>query len=132
MSLNLQRLRKEMERLAQVVEHARMDPGDADPRYHRLRQQILELDARFNGPRSHQEPGEKHPMTAGERLASVARGVGGATYGPTATHTMSLKIAVEDMAAMDSLLQEARQDMARLVRELQEQGGPWLEGYPLP
>lgn len=132
MKVSLARLIIKVERMALVIENSRVDPFELDPRFHELREGILELDSRFSGHRSKKEPGEKALPTIGNRLAAVARGVDHSTYGPTATHLESMEIATREMAEVRVELESYQNDLSELVRELIESGAPWIEGAPLP
>ena len=132
MRVTLARLMTRVERMARVIEHSQVDLLEIDPRFHALRGSILELDGRFNGHRSKQEPGEKAPPTVGDRLFAVERGVGLSTYGPTASHRKSLEIATAEMVDLREALERHDADFSALARELTAAGAPWLEGEPLP
>ncbi|MCP3962067.1 MAG: glycosyl hydrolase, partial [bacterium] len=129
--VSLERMVTKVGRLAKVIESSRGDVLALDPRFHQLRRRILELDGRFGGHRSKQEPGEKHQPTIGQRLESVALGVDHSTYGPTVTHLESLKIATAEMAGLRQQLESTQSDLSSLVRELIEAGAPWIESEPL-
>jgi hypothetical protein len=50
----------------------------------------------MNGNRSKQQVGEKTKTTIGSRLGAATMGTGLSTYGPTATHRKTLKIAQQE------------------------------------
>ncbi len=132
MEVTLSRLLTKTERMSRVIEHSQADVLDLDPRFHQLRGDILELEGRLSGHRSKAEPGEKAPLTVGERLFAVSRGVGLSTYGPTASHRQSLEIATTEMAGLRDELERCQAELSELVRELIAAGAPWIEGEPLP
>jgi hypothetical protein len=119
-------------RVTEVLRQSTADLGPLDRRTHELRREILDLDDRLNGNRSRKQPGEKAPPTVGDRLASVSRGVGGSTYGPTGTHRASLEIANRELAELRTAIEAAQGRMNALVQDLVAAGAPWLEGVPLP
>ena len=132
MRVALDRLKTRVERTARVIEHSRADLEAVDPRFHALRAGVLDLDGAFAGHRAKAEVGEKAPLTVGERLFAVNRGVGQSTYGPTASHRRSLEIATTEMAALRAELERRQAELSALVRELLAAGAPWIEGEPLP
>ncbi|MEM9555176.1 MAG: glycosyl hydrolase [Acidobacteriota bacterium] len=132
MQVTLSQLMTQVERMARVIEHSQVDLLEIDPRFHELRGDVLELEGRFNGLRSKREPGEKAPLTAGDRLFAVSRGVGLSTYGPTTSHRQSLEIATREMADLRAELERNETELSQLARELLAAGAPWLEGEPLP
>ena len=132
MRVTLAGLLTKIERMAKVIEHSRTDVLEIDPRFHGLRGAVLELEGRFEGPRSKSEPGEKAPPTVGDRLSSVSRGVGLSTYGPTASHRQSLEIATAEMVDLRDELERCQTEFSELAGELIAAGAPWIEGEPLP
>ena len=132
MRVSLTRLAAKIERLSPVIEQSRADLLEIDPRFHALRAAVLDLDGRFAGHRAKSEVGEKAPLTVGERLFAVSRGVGQSTYGPTPSHRRSLEIATTEMAALRNELETRQAELSELVRELVAAGAPWIEGEPLP
>tara|TARA_R110002072_G_scaffold105744_1_gene231144 strand:- start:13558 stop:16848 length:3291 start_codon:yes stop_codon:yes gene_type:complete len=120
-------------RMAAVLEHTQAAAGATlDRDVTALRRQLLDLDTRFNGDRSRQEPGEKHAPTIQSRLFSVELGVAQATYGPTGTHRRQLEIVRQQLDELRPMLDEHAKQVSALVRRLIEAGAPWLEGQPLP
>ena len=132
MQVTLTQLMTKIERMAEVIEHSRIDPMEIDPRFHGLRSSLLDFEGRFEGLRSKTEPGEKVPPTIGDRLFAVSRGVGLSTYGPTEGHRQSLEIANTEMVDLRDELERHQSSLSELVRELIAAGAPWLEGEPLP
>ncbi len=132
MQVTLTRLMRKVERMARVIEHSRADVLELDPRFHQLRSAALELEGRLNGQRSKGEPGEKVPLTVGDRIFAVSRGVGQSTYGPTASHRQSLEIATTEMAGLREALERYQAGLSELAGELIAAGAPWIEGESLP
>ncbi|MEM1203037.1 MAG: glycosyl hydrolase [Acidobacteriota bacterium] len=132
MQVTLTGLLTGIERMAEVIEHSQSDLLELDPRLHKLRGDVLDLNGRFNGPRAKQQPGEKAPHTVGDRLFAVSRGVGQSTYGPTPGHRRSLEIATSEMEGLRTDLERNASSFSEIARELIAAGAPWLEGQPLP
>ena len=132
MQVTLARLMTKVQRMGRVIEHSRTDMMEIDPRFHELRSGIVELDGRFNGLGSKLQSGEKMPLTIGDRLFAVARGVDRSTYGPTPSHRQNLEIATTEMAELRETLERHQAGLSELGRELIAAGAPWLEGEPLP
>jgi photosystem II stability/assembly factor-like uncharacterized protein len=118
-------------RMADVLSWSQADP-ELEMRYHELRERLHALDARLNGNRSRQEPGEKVRPTIQERLFSVQLGIERSTYGPTKTIRASLDIAKREIAELHAEVERTGRDVKAFGRALVEAGAPWLEGGELP
>jgi hypothetical protein len=107
-------------------------PGDFDARLHEIRQRLLDLDGRLNGPAAKREVGEKTRPTIGARLFSLTLGVGRSTYGPTVTNRRGLEIIQAELGEMRTNLESVTSRLSALAKELLEAGGPSVEGEALP
>jgi hypothetical protein len=76
--------------------------------------------------------GEKQSPNVESRLNAVELGIYASTYGPTATHQMTLDLANDQLRQVSSALAKARSDAAVLGDDLLRAGAPWVEGNPLP
>ena len=123
---------KKVNRLSEVVINSAADVGELDKSLESLRLKLYELDGELNGDRAKREPGEKYSAIISDRLFSVARGVDRSTYGPTPTHRRMLEIANEELGAIIPKVNEQVKALSELADQFAQQGGPWIEGQPLP
>ena len=128
LNLALENAIKKVERMKVVLLQSNADVGTIDEKLHNVRKDILTLDSQLFGNRSKQEPGEKNNPTVGDRLFAVSRGIDHSTYGPTASHKASLKIAQDQIATIQNGLKMAQDKISALVKEMKKQGAPWIEG----
>jgi DNA repair ATPase RecN len=107
-------------------------PGELDERLAQLRKTLQKLQDDLTGNRAKNQVGEKQSPNVGSRLNAVELGIYGSTYGPTATHQMTLGLANKQLQQVTSELVKARSDAATLGDDLLSAGAPWVEGNPLP
>ena len=92
-----------------------------------LKQQILDMDTKFNANGPQEEIGEKMDPTIRERMFVAFRG-GMTTYGPTETHLQSMRIAREELTAFQAKLKDVISQEATLEKQLMAAGAPMIEG----
>jgi len=93
-----------------------------------LKNQVHGLEEILRGNASKNEIGEKTLPTIGDRLFSVNRGITVSTYGPTETHKKTMPIIKAQMADLNASLLETKAKLKSLAKEVQQNGGPWIEG----
>jgi len=121
-----------VEAMKKALSRATTGPGDLDDRLNRLRTKLQDLEDKLLGNRAKRQVGEKRSPNVGSRLSAVELGVYHSTYGPTATHRKTLKIANAQLQQIKSDLAEARAEAGALGEDLLRAGAPWVEGNPLP
>jgi hypothetical protein len=115
-----------------ALSRATIEPGSLDQGLERLRAALLKIEDDLYGSRARRQVGERTGPTIESRLSSVELGVVQSTYGPTATHRMSLEIVSSQLRQIKMDLATARAEAAVLGDDLLRAGAPWVEGNPLP
>jgi photosystem II stability/assembly factor-like uncharacterized protein len=124
LGLSLKDALKKAGALKTALARSNAAPGELDKRLHQLRVALLDLEEQLNGNQSKEQPGEKSHPTVGNRLFAVSRGVGGSTYGPTATHRQMLDIAQKEMSDLEGKLNDILQKMETLEKDMKAAGAP--------
>jgi len=121
-----------VEAMRTALSRATDSPGELDERLAQLRSRLQKLQDDLTGNRAKRQVGEKQSPNVGTRLNAVELGIYASTYGPTATHQMTLELATDQLQQIRSELAKARSDAAALGNDLLRAGAPWVEGNPLP
>ena len=106
---------------------------ELDAELEALRVELDGLETRLNGNRSMGTLAEVQPPTIGDRLsvADFARSL--SSYGPTPTHTRSLEIAEQELAAFKTDLRRVLDErLPALEQKLLAAGAPWTPGQSVP
>ena len=99
---------------------------------HDLKQKLYDMEEQMNGNPAKNEIGERSAPNIRGRMFIGFRGMN-TTYGPTATHRESVKIATAELAEMNKALQQiSEEQIPALEEELAKAGAPWIEGQALP
>jgi len=93
-----------------------------------LRKSLNALDSQLNGNPAKNEIGERNKPTIGNRLFALNRGITTSTYGPTATHEMTVEIIEEEWEGINSRLGTLKEQARRLGEKVVSAGGAWIEG----
>lgn len=120
------------EAMRTALSRASVAPGELDERLVQLRKTLQKLQDDLTGNRARRQVGERQNPNVENRLNAVELGIYGSTYGPTATHRMTLDLANDQLQQVRSRLAKARGDAAALGDDLLRAGAPWVEGNPLP
>ncbi len=106
---------------------------EVDGELEALRLEIDALQTELNGNRSKGSLAEPQPAVIGDRLAVADFARQFSTYGPTPTHSRSLEIAEQDLAAFKAKLNRMLTERLPAVeRRLLEAGAPWTPGQAIP
>ena len=94
---------------------------------------FLDLRERLMGNRQRSAMGDPGPVSVSRRLQVVVSGTAQATYGPTASHRVSLGIAREEFDAIRTeLSQLIDEELPVLELRLDSAGVPWTPGRGVP
>jgi hypothetical protein len=121
-----------VEAMRTALSRASAAPGELDERLAQLRNTLQKLQDDLTGNRAKRQVGDRQSPNVESRLNAVELGIYGSTYGPTATHRMTLGLANDELQQITSRLAIARSDAATLGDDLLRAGAPWVEGNPLP
>ena len=132
-SFTLNNALKKIDLMHVALARTTVAPGNLDNDLFQIKQSLLVLDRKLNGNRSKGQVGEKNNPTINYRIGIAASGTMTSTYGPTATHKRSLKIAETQLhefkAALEKILNE---QLPKLEKVLRESGAPWVNGQTIP
>lgn len=109
-----------------------IDNSDLFTEIKALQMAINDVDLKLNGNPAKRLPGEKTKPTIAERMSSINRGVGRSRYGPTQGHLQNVEIVQEAMNEITRELKLLDINSMSLAERVYQQGGPWIEGLPLP
>lgn len=108
-------------------------PGTLDTELATIRAQLLEIDKQVNGIGAKNDVGEHNLPTIDDRIFVAMIGTSRSSYGPTATHKKSLKIANQELQQVrDKLDMLVTKALPSLEEKLENAGAPWVEGQTLP
>lgn len=127
LTLSLTNAMSKAEAMQTAVSQSQANPGSLDREIRDLRQRLLDINTTFNGHAEKNQMGAKTKPTIGGRLFTLEVGVANSTYGPTETHKSTLKIVNDQLADLNGQLDEAKVEMARLIKNLIAAGAPWIE-----
>jgi photosystem II stability/assembly factor-like uncharacterized protein len=106
---------------------------DLDGRTRSLERQLVEMRRRIVGDRDRARAGDPGPVSIARRISVAATGNNRSTYGPTATHRLSLEIASEELAALRPELNRViREEIPALLADLEAAKVPWTPGRGVP
>jgi photosystem II stability/assembly factor-like uncharacterized protein len=121
-----------MEAMQKVLLRTPSVPGTLDSLVHKIKQDLIAIDEKFNGNTAKREIGEKTNPTIGSRL-NVAMAGARTTYGPTPMHKQSLEIAKSEYEVLRTELADIHDKRIPEIEKLMtEAGAPWMEGQPIP
>lgn len=119
--------------LRTALERSREAPERLDAELAAIERELHAVDEALAGNRSRSSIGEDDPPTLVRRLQVASLGTRESTYGPTPTHRRSLEIAESEYRKLRGRLNELlEQRLPAFERRLEEAGGPWTAGRPLP
>ncbi|MEP0203619.1 MAG: glycosyl hydrolase [Halioglobus sp.] len=107
-------------------------PGDADKQLHALHQELLAMQDEFEDS-DREGVGATREHNFNNWLGHARWGMGGTSYGPTASHVRSLEYAKADFAALRERLNVILTvEMPALRKILIDSGAPWGRGQTIP
>ncbi len=119
--------------LETVLARSTAEPGGLGSDLESLRQLLLDIDQQLNGHRSKGSVGEPTAPSIRSRIRRTSSGVARSTYGPTPNLERNLTIASEQLRSLrDQIHQIVDERIPLLEEKLQELGGPWAPGQPIP
>jgi photosystem II stability/assembly factor-like uncharacterized protein len=122
-----------LETLETVLARSTAEPGAVAGELESLRQLLLDLDQELNGHRSKGVVGEPRRPSIRSRIRRTSEGVARSTYGPTPNLERNLAVAEAQLRTLrEQLNQIIGERIPRLEQTLQELGGPWAPGQPVP
>ncbi len=127
LSIKLSNLEKLSGKLLIAATRASVDQSVME-RISSLTQNLNKLNTQLYGNPAKNQIGEKGKPTIGSRLFALNRGVSMSTYGPTATHLMTVDIINDERKSIHeelSLHKAEAQDIGQLINDA---GGAWIEG----
>ena len=127
LGMELNKTTRRVQAMQKALQQSEAVPGTLDKQLSDLRNTLLTMNSEFNGNPAKNQMGAKTKPTIGGRLFTLQVGVGNSTYGPTETHKGTLKIITDQLSALNSRLNAAHQEMARLEQALVAAGAPWVE-----
>ncbi len=129
----IEELKARLQTLKLAMARARGIPAELDQQWHELRQTLFTVEASLGGNQAQIALGTAAPATIRSRLASVLRGTGNSTYGPTGTHRAQLGFAEAEYESVQAQLSELQMEgFPALEKALDEAGAPWSPGAALP
>lgn len=125
-------LRDNIEKLKMMsiaLNRSQSAPGDLDEKIHSLTTSLQTMQKQLNGDPLRNEVGEKSAKTIGDRLSVASMGTRNSTYGPTATHKQSLKLAQQQLEALRAELKQiVNEKIPALEQELVKAKAPYVKG----
>jgi photosystem II stability/assembly factor-like uncharacterized protein len=131
-SITLNEAKEKLNAISKALSRAEVAPGDINSRIYELKTALGKIELQFYGSKAKGEVGEKNNPTVYGRLGVAQTGTTSSTYGPTATHKMSLEIAQEEFNKLKLELTDIVENKIPIIEnELIDLGAPWIEGQPL-
>lgn len=98
-----------------------------------LERTVTLLDERINGDPRRNYFRDEGPVSISRRVDIINTGTDFSTYGPTATHRESFRIAKRDLDQVRNQLNAiVTEQLPTIERELESRGLPWTPGRPAP
>ncbi len=91
--------------------------------------QIETIQKQLGGSQPKAKIGEKDVPNIYSRLFDIARGVTGATFGPTKTNLQSMELVRSSLNTVQSSLELVKNKLNILHEDIQKSGGPYVEKY---
>ncbi|MFA8433291.1 MAG: glycosyl hydrolase [Marinifilaceae bacterium] len=132
LNLSIQNMLMKIKALKKAISNTTSKPGELDLQLHSLREMLLKLDTKINGPIAKKEIGEKSVPTLKERLMLVLIGTQQSTYGPTTTHLQNLTIVKEELKIAQQQIKVIRtKTIPDFEKAMLKAGSPWVSGMPI-
>lgn len=108
-----------------ALQQAQTVPGEADELLHEIREELLDIETRIEGPKAMEQVGVRYPPTILRRLRVATTGTRYSTYGPTATHKKSLDLAKEQFTKVQTQMNAVvNTKLPTIENLLEEANGP--------
>jgi len=130
--ISLDKALKKVQLMRKALENTNINRADLEKKLYVLETEIMNIEDAFYGPRAQGKVGERTNPTIRSRISAAQMGTSMSTYGPTATHKRSLKIAQKELAKIKTMIEEVVSKIPGLEKELIEAGAPWMEGQTIP
>jgi photosystem II stability/assembly factor-like uncharacterized protein len=123
---------EKLEMMSIALSRSQSAPGDIDKQLHDVKTELQLMRKQLSGDPMRNEVGEKSKPTIGGRVSVAAMGTRNSTYGPTATHKQSLKIAREQLDSLKNDLGNIlNEKMPAIEQALIDAKAPYIKGTEL-
>lgn len=98
-------------------------------RIHNARELLLDIDKELSGDKTKGEVGERSNSTPNSSSYQFGNILKNSTYGPTANHLASFKLAKKRLEIVNEKLNNYKKDILNiLLEDIKNSGAPWVEG----